>query len=79
MGRYYAESPKKLAEAINVFNSEDLAFVVTLGDIIDRGFENFDAILSVYDALRHPSVLLPGNHDFAVAPSIFPPSTPASA
>ncbi|KJF65775.1 metallophosphoesterase [Rhizobium nepotum] len=67
MGRYYAESPKKLAEAIDAFNREELVFVVTLGDIIDRGFENFDAILSVYDRLRHPSVMLPGNHDFAVA------------
>lgn len=68
MGRYYRESPKKLADAIDAFNREDLAFVVTLGDIIDRGFENFDAILSVYDKLRHRSILLPGNHDFAVAP-----------
>ncbi len=67
MGRYYRESPKKLADAIDAFNREDLAFVVTLGDIIDRGFENFDAILSVYDKLRHRSILLPGNHDFAVA------------
>lgn len=72
MGRYYAESPKKLAEAIDAFNSEELAFVVTLGDIIDRGFANFDAILSVYDGLRHPSVMLPGNHDFAVAPEHLP-------
>ena len=67
MGRYYAESPKKLGEAIDAFNREELAFVVTLGDIIDRGFENFDAILGVYEQLRHPSVMLPGNHDFAVA------------
>ncbi len=67
MGRYYRESPKKLADAIDAFNREDLAFVVTLGDIIDRGFENFAAILSVYDKLRHRSILLPGNHDFAVA------------
>ena len=70
MGRYYAESPKKLSEAVAAFNEEDLAFVVTLGDIIDRGFDNFDAILSVYDGLRHPSVLLPGNHDFSVAPEL---------
>jgi len=68
MGRYYAESPRKLAEAIDVFNAHDLAFVVTLGDIIDRGWENFDAILGCYDSLKHRSVLLPGNHDFAVAP-----------
>ncbi len=68
MGRYYAESPRKLAQAIGAFNGEELAFVVTLGDIIDHGFENFDAILSVYGQLRHRSVMLPGNHDFSVAP-----------
>lgn len=72
MGRYYAESPKKLADAVDAFNREELAFVVTLGDIIDRGFENFDAILAVYDGLRHRSVLLPGNHDFAVAAEHLP-------
>jgi 3',5'-cyclic AMP phosphodiesterase CpdA len=67
-GRYYANSPAKLAAAVEVFNTHDLAFVVTLGDLIDRGFENFDGILPAYDALRHRSILLPGNHDFAVEP-----------
>lgn len=79
MGRFYAESPKKLAEAIDVFNREDLAFVVTLGDIIDRGFENFDAILSVYDALRHPRCCCRAITISPSLPSIFPPSMPASA
>lgn len=68
MGRYYAQSLGKLAQAIDVFNGHELQFVVTLGDIIDRGWENFDAILGCYDKLTHRSVLLPGNHDFSVAP-----------
>lgn len=68
MNRYYTESTRKLDAAIETFNSQDLAFVVTLGDIIDRGWENFDAILGCYDRLNHRSVILPGNHDFAVAP-----------
>lgn len=72
MGRYYAESPKKLAQAIDVFNGRDLAFVVTLGDIIDRGFENFETMLAVYANLRHRSILLPGNHDFAVDAELLP-------
>ena len=66
--RFYRNSPKKLAAAIETLNGEDLAFVVTLGDLIDRDWESFDPILSVYDGLRHENVLLPGNHDFAVAP-----------
>jgi 3',5'-cyclic AMP phosphodiesterase CpdA len=38
MDRYYENSPAKLAAAIQVFNAEDLSFVMTLGDIIDRDF-----------------------------------------
>lgn len=68
MARFYRNSPAKLADAIEVLNAEELSFVVTLGDLIDRGWESFDEILSVYDTLRHRSVFLPGNHDFAVAP-----------
>ncbi|WP_296103804.1 metallophosphoesterase [uncultured Agrobacterium sp.] len=68
MNRFYAESTKKLAEAIKAFNQEDLAFVVTLGDLIDRGWDSFDFILGYYDQLKHRCVLLPGNHDFAVEP-----------
>ncbi|TNM65743.1 metallophosphoesterase [Aliirhizobium smilacinae] len=66
--RFYRNSPKKLADAIETLNGEDLSFVVTLGDLIDRDWQSFDRILSVYDDMRHESVLLPGNHDFSVAP-----------
>jgi len=72
MNRFYAESTKKLAAAIDAFNQEDLAFVVTLGDLIDRGWQSFDAILGCYDHLSHRSILLPGNHDFAVEPEHLP-------
>jgi len=68
MDRHYAKSLAKLAEAIEVFNGEDLSFVITLGDIIDRDFESFDDILPVYDRLKHENFFLLGNHDFSVAP-----------
>ncbi|MBP2560446.1 3',5'-cyclic AMP phosphodiesterase CpdA [Neorhizobium galegae] len=68
MNRYYANSLDKLGEAIDVLNGEDLAFVVTLGDLIDRGWESYDPVLGLYDGLRHESFLMPGNHDFSVAP-----------
>ena len=67
LNRYPAKSLDKLREAIEEFNRHDLAFVVTLGDIIDREWKSFDAILPVYEALRHPKHFLLGNHDFAVA------------
>lgn len=65
--RHYAKSLGKIAEAVEVFNEADLAFVMTLGDLIDRDFGNFDAVLGAYQGLRHKSLFLPGNHDFAVA------------
>ncbi|WP_028745946.1 metallophosphoesterase [Rhizobium mesoamericanum] len=67
MDRHYARSLAKLSEAIEVFNGEDLSFVITLGDIIDRDFESFDDILPVYDSLKHENFFLLGNHDFSVA------------
>jgi len=68
LNRYPANSLVKLREAIEEFNRHELAFVVTLGDIIDREWKSFDAILPVYETLRHPKHFLLGNHDFAVAP-----------
>jgi predicted phosphodiesterase len=66
MSRHYANSLGKLADAIEVFNGEDLSFVMTLGDIIDREFASFDDILPVYGRLKHESLFLLGNHDFSV-------------
>lgn len=68
LNRYYAKSLDKLEAAIARLNAEDLDFVVTLGDVIDRDFDNFDRVLDVYSGLRHRTLFLPGNHDFAVAP-----------
>jgi len=67
LNRYPANSLVKLGEAIEELNRHDLAFVVTLGDIIDREWKSFDAILPVYEALSHPKHFLLGNHDFAIA------------
>ncbi len=66
--RYFANSLWKLSEAIAALNAQDLAFVATLGDFIDRGWESFGHILPVYARLRHPHHPIPGNHDFDVAP-----------
>lgn len=64
--RHYRNSLAKLAEAIETLNGEDLAFVVTLGDLVDLGTENLQPVLDAYSTLKHESFLLPGNHDFAV-------------
>lgn len=65
--RYYAHSLWKLSEAIADFNGRDLAFSVTLGDIIDRHWESYGHILPVYHGLIAPHAFVLGNHDFEVA------------
>lgn len=65
--RYYANSLWKLSEAIEAFNKEDLQFVATLGDIIDRHWESYSHILPLYDKLRHDHFFLLGNHDYDIA------------
>jgi 3',5'-cyclic AMP phosphodiesterase CpdA len=65
--RYFANSLAKLTETIAAFNREDLQFVATLGDLVEQDWENFAAVLPVYDALQAPHVLMLGNHDFKVA------------
>ncbi len=65
--RYYSNSLWKLSEAITVFNRENPAFVVTLGDIIDRDWGSYGHVLPLYKKLRHPNFFILGNHDFSVA------------
>ncbi len=68
--RYYEASLRKLAEAIGWFNlHEDLHFVVTLGDLIDRGWDSFDDVMPVYAKLHAPPRFVLGNHDFLVGKS----------
>jgi 3',5'-cyclic AMP phosphodiesterase CpdA len=68
LDRHFRNSLGKLAEAIATFEGEDLSFVMTLGDLIDRDFASFDAPLEIYGRSRHECLFLPGNHDFLVAP-----------
>ena len=65
--RYYAHSLWKVDEAIATLNRHDLAFVVTLGDIIDRHWQSFGDILPIYARSRHPNHFILGNHDYEVA------------
>ncbi|MDO1581446.1 metallophosphoesterase [Rhizobium oryzicola] len=68
LNRYFRESVAKISAAIETFEGEDLAFVITLGDLIDRGFENFAPALAAYAPSRHECLFLPGNHDYLIAP-----------
>lgn len=66
--RYYTASIGKLRAAVETFNGADLHFVATLGDLIDRDWSSFDAIMPVYDCLRTGTTFLLGNHDLEVEP-----------
>jgi len=66
LGRDYRASLGKLRSAVATFNGEGVEFVVTLGDLIDEGWESFDAALEPYERLRMPRRFVLGNHDFDV-------------
>ncbi|MEH3119564.1 MAG: metallophosphoesterase [Methylorubrum populi] len=68
LGRYYTASLDKMRAAVATLNREDLRFVVTLGDIIDRDAASYERILPIYRTLRHETRFVLGNHDFQVAP-----------
>lgn len=70
--RYFRNSLDKLGEAVEHFNSRNLDAVVVLGDLIDRGWENYPPVLDLLETLQVPRILLPGNHDFMVAPARLP-------
>jgi len=65
--RYYRASKEKLSQCVTSLNEVDLAFVIHLGDLIDRDAESFDAIVPVFNRLRPPRYHVLGNHDFSVA------------
>ena len=66
--RHFRRSLDKLREAVDHFNTQDLDAILVLGDIIDRGWENFEPALDILDGLKAQRILLPGNHDFLVEP-----------
>lgn len=60
---YYRHALQKLPQAIEVLNTQPLDFVVTLGDLVDRHWESYAAILPVLERLHHPHAVVLGNHD----------------
>jgi hypothetical protein len=64
--RLYSTTQRKLAAAVADFNGQKLAFVVHLGDFIDKDWASYDALLPVARRLHHPWHFVLGNHEFAV-------------
>ena len=67
---HYRNSLDKLVEAIDYFNSNNLDFVIQLGDFIERDWESFDSVFEIWRKLKHKSYHVLGNHDFEVNDSL---------
>lgn len=65
--RHFRESLPKLRAAAADLAKEKLPFTLHLGDLIDRDFASFAAILPGFAGLGHPVRHLLGNHDYTVA------------
>lgn len=67
LDRHLRLARHKLREAVDTFRADaGLAFVLNLGDLIDRGWEHFDDVLPILDDLDCPVHHVLGNHDFDV-------------
>lgn len=62
--RHYALSRERLAEAVETFNASDLAFSVSLGDLVDRTIETFGDIEPILRSSVAPIHYVYGNHDY---------------
>ncbi|GEO06490.1 phosphatase [Adhaeribacter aerolatus] len=65
--RHYRSSIKKLTEAVEVFNQQKPAFVISLGDFINDDFKSYDTLNSITNRLKPTLFHVIGNHDFEVA------------
>ncbi|MCM8541221.1 MAG: metallophosphoesterase [Lentisphaeraceae bacterium] len=65
-GRQYRKTLEKLDTTIEELNSQELDFVVQLGDMIDHKFESYEPVLKVWKKLKHKSYHVLGNHDYCV-------------
>ena len=52
---------------MDALNEEDLAFVITLGDIIDRHVDAYTHILPIYETVETENWFVLGNHEYSVA------------
>lgn len=64
--RFYANSLWKLSVAIEELNKENLDFVITLGDIIDRHVDAYNHILPLYQKVETDNWFVLGNHEYDV-------------
>lgn len=64
--RYYRSSLSKLREAIGSFVADNLAFIVDLGDLIEKDFESYKPVMNILDSSGLKVWHVTGNHDYSV-------------
>lgn len=64
--RYFQNSKQKLDQIIRIFNTQNLDFVINLGDTINKYWNSFDEILPLFDELNPTLYHVLGNHDYEV-------------
>jgi hypothetical protein len=70
LGRWYRLAPERLRECVDELNTRGVAFVMNLGDLIDRNYASFDTMLAVLGRSEAPVYHALGNHDFEVRPRL---------
>lgn len=60
----YRESPNRLRQAVNFFNTQHLDFVVHLGDFIDRRFDDIAVLTDITNTSEAPFWHVLGNHEY---------------
>lgn len=62
--RHYRSSLAKLEAAINDFNAYQVEFVLNLGDLVDRNYEDLDAVIDRQRLSKARIYNVLGNHDY---------------
>ena len=68
--RFYRDSPQKLEAALADLAGEEPAFIVHLGDVIDKDFDSYAEIMPYFEKAQAPLHFVLGNHEFSVADSL---------
>ncbi len=68
--RYYRESLPKLREAISLLKRDSVQFIIDLGDLIDKDYDSFKPVLSIFDSSGLQTYHITGNHDYSVEPHL---------
>jgi manganese-dependent ADP-ribose/CDP-alcohol diphosphatase len=66
--RFYRNSLVKLEEAVRSFRADSPAFIVNLGDMIEKDFASYKPVYNILDTSGFKIYHTTGNHDYSVEP-----------